>query len=114
MNIPTEVIYDEEASISRVRMGLRIWKAIASGTITEMYLWTGTTSGANKYFNIRKNGANLFSTAERFEITPSVQYSEKTGLSIPVVIGDELSLDFVRSGLGLVYTPITFLMVTEE
>jgi hypothetical protein len=113
MNIPTEVIYDEGA-VSRVQLGLRTWKALTTGTITEMHLWIESTTNATKFFNVRKNGVNLFSNSQRFSLTSSVFYEAKTGLSIPITFGDELALDFVRSGLGIVQTPITFLMVTEE
>lgn len=113
--IPTEVIYDQVLFIqSRRTRQLRRWNAIATGNIIEMYMWVESTSFNHKYFNVRMNGVNLFSFAERFLITSSVFYASKTGLSIPVVIGADMSFDLVQMGFGRIFTPITFLMRTEE
>lgn len=116
MVIPTELIYD--TTLTRPILGLRTWKAVTSGTITYMRLWaenaTGSSGSPRGYFNIRKNGVPLFSNPQRFEITPSVLDVTKTGLSIPVVYGDDLSFDLERVQRIVIDAPIFLLMRTEE
>jgi hypothetical protein len=117
MVIPTEVIYDEDTFINRPTLGLRTWKAVTSGTITEMRLWVENAGGpgsARGYFNVRKNGVPLFTNPDRPQVTNAVFNVTKTGLSIPVSLGDELSLGLERAQRIVIYSPITFLMLTEE
>lgn len=112
--IPTEVIYDSEAQVSKKARSLRTWSALATGRVREMHVWTGSVTFNNKYFNVRKNGANLFSNPNRFVVTSVDQYDSKLSLDIPVTFGDTFSFDVSQIGLGNLLTPIVFLMVTEE
>ena len=116
--IPTEVIYDDTLFLSRPELGVCRWKASVAGTITEMYLWAddviGLPASREAFFNVRKNGVKLFSNPQRMELTPLDPDTTKTGLSIPVAIGDEISLDLERIRVARVVAPVTFLMITEE
>ena len=116
MVIPTELIYDSAPLLNHPVLGIRTWRAIVAGTITEMHMEvddSGTGTLRKGVFNIRKNGVPLFSTSQRFEFDAATQYIAKTGLSIPVSLNDKFSLDFERSG-QTIRTPIFFLMRTEE
>ncbi len=114
MQIPTEIIFDAEVFLQGSRaQTLRTWSAVAAGTIIEMHLWAEDVLFSNKYFNVKKSNANLFSFAERLVVTSSVLEDHRTGLEIPVTFGEPFSLDLVQIGTGRIYTPITLLIVTE-
>lgn len=104
-----------EKNITRITPGVMFLRTPFSCTITGINIWIG---GSNEFqsqiFNLRKNGVAQFSGSDRLIIPAGETSIEKTGLSISITKGDQLSIDLDALSITGVPAPISLQITVDD
>lgn len=100
-------------------LGLIEIPAPVSGTLKNIYLFLSSDAPAlgSLIFNLRKNGVQLFTGAERLVVPSGTRAAQKTDLNIAVMKGDDilrLDLEQTANVGGRVASPIWMLLEIED
>jgi hypothetical protein len=115
-----EIIYPASVSPyeAKVKLGILEFPFPLTGTLKGVYLRVGAPLAADAssaaIFNVRKNGVQLWTGAQRLEIAAGQQTATKTGLSIAGARGDMLRLDLESIGSAAAFAPITLILDIDD
>lgn len=85
------------------------------GTLKNIYVYAGgNVIGADAVFNLTKNGAALWSGADRLQIPEDSASGAKTDLSVETTRGDIFFLDLEECGEGGISSPLTLILEFDD
>ena len=92
----------ENVILSRATLGVMYFRIPKTGTLKVVTLYRSQTGGIGGtwYFNIKQNGAGLWTGSNRLTFTLGVESAQKSGLSVAVTEGDIIQLDLEQVGSG--------------
>ncbi len=87
----------------------------ASCQITDIQIFLGSAvASGSAIFNLRKNGSAQFSGGDRMTIAAGAATASKSGLSIPAVNGDLLTVDIDQINPSGLVAPISILVTFDD
>lgn len=92
----------ENVILSRATLGVMYFRIPKTGTLKVVTLYRSQTGGIGGtwYFNVKQNGAGLWTGSNRLTFSLGVESAQKTGLSVAVTEGDIIQLDLEQVGSG--------------
>lgn len=92
----------ENVILSRATLGVMYFRIPKTGTLKVVTLYRSQTGGIGGtwYFNVKQNGAGLWTGSNRLTFTLGVESAQKSGLSVAVTEGDVIQLDLEQVGSG--------------
>lgn len=92
----------ENVILSRATLGVMYFRIPKTGTLKVVTLYRSQSGGIGGtwYFNLKQNGAGLWTGSNRLTFTLGVESAQKSGLSVAVTEGDIIQLDLEQVGSG--------------
>jgi|GEM_PF-6281475 len=106
----------ENLSLNRPTLGIMYFIATADFTLSDVLIKRSVTSGLSGlwYFNVRINGAAVFSGGGRPTLSLGVPQVSKTGLSVSVAKGDAILFDLEVPGGGILTGSLSLVLTGTQ
>ena len=116
--ISYEKLYESTEPLTRAKANLIFLHAPGNFTLKEVRLLCANGSGTfgTWVFNLKVNGTPIFVGADKPRFLggqPSYNVV-KTGLSVPVVVGQPIALDLETTGQGRINPPLALVLVFDD
>jgi hypothetical protein len=111
--IPISKLFEGGSSLVRIGQ-LIVFYSDITGTIKGFDVWLkNNLSIGTGTFDVSINGVKQFVGSE-MTITAAQRHASKTGLSIAIVEGDFVALEYVGEAIGGLGTPVAFIMKVDD